>query len=52
MYGILAACIVIMALFLGLFAISIEPSAEDVALTVEQTAQAHAIADHKTTSKH
>ena len=52
MYGILAACIAIMALFLGLFAISVEPSAEDLAMTVEQTARVHAVADHNTTSKH
>jgi hypothetical protein len=40
MYGILAACIAMMALFLGLFAISVEPAPNDeLALTVDQTAQ-------------
>lgn len=29
MYGILAACIAVMALFLGLFAISVEPVSDN-----------------------
>lgn len=40
MYGILAACIAIMAVFLGLFAISVEvPADGQVAVSVDQTAQ-------------
>jgi len=39
MYGILAACIAVMALFLGLFAISVEPvPQEQLALGAAQTA--------------
>jgi hypothetical protein len=46
MYGILAACIAIMAVFLGLFAISVEPMAEDqYALTAGQTAQVQTVSD-------
>jgi hypothetical protein len=45
MYGILAACIAIMAVFLGLFAISVEPSAEDFATTMGQTAQVQILTD-------
>ncbi len=45
MYGILAACIAIMAVFLGLFAISVEPAPEDqLALGVDQPAQVQVIA--------
>lgn len=40
MYGILAACIAIMAVFLGLFAMTVEPPTDgEIALSVEQTAQ-------------
>jgi uncharacterized protein YoxC len=46
MYGILAVCIAIMAVFLGLFAISVEPSAKNVAMTMDHTAQVQTIADH------
>src|SRR5687767_10799634 len=46
MYGILAGCIAIMAVFLGLFAISVEPSAQDqLAFTADQTAQVQTVAD-------
>jgi hypothetical protein len=47
MYGILAACIAMMAVFLGLFAISVEPSAEDFAPAMGQTAQVHILTDGK-----
>jgi hypothetical protein len=47
MYGILAACIAIMAVFLGLFAISVEPSAQDAAMTMDQTAQVQTIGDRR-----
>jgi hypothetical protein len=30
MYGILAACIAVMAMFLGLFALSVEPSSKNL----------------------
>jgi hypothetical protein len=43
MYGILAGCIAMMALFLGLFAVSVEPVADDQIAAVEQTAQIHAV---------
>ena len=52
MYGILATCIAIMALFLGLFAISVEPSAEDLAMSVDQTAQVQTVATHGLDIKH
>jgi hypothetical protein len=39
MYGILATCIAMMALFLGLFAISVPAPDQEMALTVSQTAQ-------------
>jgi hypothetical protein len=53
MYGILAACIAIMALFLGLFAVSVQPSAQDdIALSVDQPAQVHTIASQAPTDKH
>jgi hypothetical protein len=39
MYGILATCIAIMALFLGLFAISVPAPDDQMALGVSQTAQ-------------
>jgi hypothetical protein len=41
MYGILAGCIAVMAMFLGLFALSVEPPAKNLQdkLTIE-TAQA------------
>jgi hypothetical protein len=45
MYGILAACIAIMAVFLGLFAISVEPSAQDGAITMDQTGLVQNVAD-------
>jgi hypothetical protein len=39
MYGILATCIAIMALFLGLFAISVPAPDNELALGVSQTAE-------------
>jgi len=39
MHGILVACIAIMALFLGLFAISVPAPDDEMALSVSQTAQ-------------
>jgi hypothetical protein len=39
MYGILATCIAIMALFLGLFAISVPAPEGEMALGISQTAQ-------------
>ncbi len=30
MYGILAACVAVMAMFLGLFAMSVEPEADGI----------------------
>lgn len=46
MYGILAACIAIMALFLGLFAVSVPPEGGDqFALSVDQSAQVQTVAD-------
>ena len=46
MYGILATCIAIMALFLGLFAISVEPYADDqLAMGADQTAQVQTVAE-------
>ncbi len=40
MYGILAACIAVMAMFLGLFALSVEPAPNDLQarLSVETAA--------------
>ncbi len=37
MYGILAACIAVMAMFLGLFALSVEPNSKNLQdkLTIE-----------------
>jgi hypothetical protein len=54
MYGILAACIAIMAVFLGLFAISVEPPTDgEIALSVEQTAhvQVRTVSDKAPTDK-
>ena len=52
MYGILAACIAMMAMFLGLFAISVEPAAEDqLALTADQTAQVQTVSDRPATNR-
>ena len=45
MYGILAACIAIMAVFLGLFAISVEPSAQDGAMMMDQTGLVQNVSD-------
>jgi hypothetical protein len=45
MYGIMAACIAIMALFLGLFAVSVPPVDDQFALSVDQTAQVQTVAD-------
>jgi hypothetical protein len=39
MYGILATCIAMMALFLGLFAISVPAPDQEMALGGSQTAQ-------------
>ena len=49
MYGILAACIAIMALFLGLFAVTVPGPEDDVAVEVTQTAQVQTVADQATT---
>jgi hypothetical protein len=52
MYGILAACIAMMAMFLGLFAISVEPAAEDqLALTAGQTAQVQTVSNQPATGR-
>lgn len=45
MYGILAACIAIMALFLGLFAVSVPPADDQFAMTIDRTAQVQTVAD-------
>jgi hypothetical protein len=52
MYGILAGCIAMMAMFLGLFAISVEPAAEDqLALTAGQTAQVQTVSNKPATGR-
>ena len=53
MYGILAACIAMMAMFLGLFAISVEPAAEDqLALTAAApTAQVQTVSNQPATGR-
>jgi hypothetical protein len=52
MYGILAACIAMMAMFLGLFAISVEPAAEDqLALSAGQTAQVQTVSSQPVTGR-
>lgn len=43
MYGILAGCIAMMALFLGLFAISVEPMADDDFGVTQQSAQVQTV---------
>lgn len=46
MYGIMAGCIAIMALFLGLFAVSVPPAADDqFAMSTDRTAQVQTVAD-------
>jgi hypothetical protein len=50
MYGILAACIAMMALFLGLFAISV-PAPEAEMRGVGQTAQVQTVDIQTVTSK-
>jgi hypothetical protein len=50
MYGILATCIVIMALFLGLFAISV-PAPENEMRGVAQTAQVQTVDNEAVTNK-
>jgi hypothetical protein len=43
MYGILAACIAIMAVFLGLFAISVPGPEDDIAIGGSRTAQVQTV---------
>lgn len=50
MYGILATCIAMMALFLGLFAVSVPAPDQEMALGVSQTAQVE-IAQRPVTEK-
>lgn len=47
MYGILAACIVVMALFLGLFALSVEPVAENETILGIERAEASLVSERK-----
>lgn len=48
MYGILVGCIAMMALFLGLFAVSVEPAADEEIAAVERTVQVQAVVQTST----
>ncbi len=43
MYGILAACIAVMAMFLGLFALSVEPDSKDLSSKLQNKATVQAV---------
>jgi hypothetical protein len=51
MYGILVGCIAMMALFLGLFAVSVEPTAQNEIAAVEQTVQVQAVVNQSQAAK-